>query len=142
MRISARVSYACYALLELSQHWPDDNPVQIHQIAEKQGIPMKYLIQILIQLKQLGLVKSVRGKKGGYLLAKAPNTINLGEVIREVSGPILQVNAGANGNGSSMLFKEIWRNVEKAAVDVVDDISFERISHQANSLRSTGSYTI
>ena len=142
MRISARVSYACYALLELSMHWPEDNPVQIHLIAEKQGIPMKYLIQILIQLKQLGLVKSIRGKKGGYLLAKAPNTINLGDVIREVSGPMLQVNAGTNGNGSSMLFKDIWQNVEKAAVDVVDDISFERISHRANAMRTTGSYAI
>jgi DNA-binding IscR family transcriptional regulator len=66
----------------------------------------------------------------------------LGEVIREVSGPILQVNAGTNGNGSSMLFKEIWRDVEKAAVDVVDGISFEHISHRANDMHTTGSYAI
>jgi Rrf2 family transcriptional regulator, cysteine metabolism repressor len=77
MRISARVSYACYALLELSMHWPEDNPVQIHQIAKKQSIPIKYLILILLQLKQLGLIRSIRGKKGGYLLARAPNTITL-----------------------------------------------------------------
>jgi len=142
MRISARVSYACYALLELSIHWPKEEPVQINEIASRQGIPMKYLIQILIQLKQLGLVRSIRGKKGGYLLARSPNSINLGQVIREVSGPILQVNPGIKGDGCRALFEQIWKELEKAAVQIIDDVDFEQIRRRANGINNTLSLNI
>ncbi|MGB3241335.1 MAG: Rrf2 family transcriptional regulator, partial [Candidatus Omnitrophota bacterium] len=63
MRISARCDYACRALLELSLHWPNEAPVHIQQISENQKIPERYLVQILIQLKRLGLVTSSRGKE-------------------------------------------------------------------------------
>ncbi len=99
MRISARCDYACRALLELALHWPNIEPVQTYTISEKQDIPMKYLVQILIQLKRMGLVESARGKHGGYSLAKPPNKISLGEVIREVGGPLLPM---ANDNWSSL----------------------------------------
>ena len=77
MRISAKIDYACRALLELSLHWPNNIPLQINTIAQNQQMPVKFLTQILLQLKQIGYVQSVRGKKGGYLLAKAPQKIRL-----------------------------------------------------------------
>ena len=65
MRISARCDYACKALLELTLHWPSKEPLQLHTISENQGISTKYLVHILIQLKRMGLIESIRGKQGG-----------------------------------------------------------------------------
>jgi len=72
MRISAKCDYACRALVELSFHWPKKIPLRIQQMSEKQEIPERFLVQILLQLKRLGFVTSSRGKNGGYNLAKAP----------------------------------------------------------------------
>ena len=102
MRVSAKCDYACKALLELALHWPNKEPVQIHEISEKQDIPIKYLVQILIQLKRIGFVDSIRGKEGGYNLAIAPDRITLGKVMREIGGPLLPManHVGAHDNGT------------------------------------------
>ena len=81
MKISAKIDYACRALLELSLHWPSQEPLQVDQIAQRQRVPVKFLTQILIHLKQVGYVESVRGKKGGYLLRKLPKEIKLNDIM-------------------------------------------------------------
>ncbi len=129
MRISARCDYACKALLELSLHWPREMPLRIATISERQEIPTRYLVQILIQLKGLGLVSSTRGKQGGYNLAQPPSRIRLGQVIRQVAGPLLPGAEVRAGNGS--LFPEIWREVEHAMAQVLDKITFEDIANKA-----------
>ncbi len=125
MRISARCDYACRALLELSLHWPDKTPVRIQRISEKQDIPERYLVQILIQLKRHGLVSSLRGKEGGYVLAKSPKNIKLGEVMRDISGALLPISDSALKNGS--VFMGIWKEVEGVMEDVLDKVSFADI---------------
>ena len=129
MRISARCDYACKALLELSLHWPRAVPLRIATISERQGIPTRYLVQILIQLKGLGLVASTRGKQGGYKLVLAPSGIRLGQVIRQVAGPLLPGADFGAGNGS--LFPEIWHEVESAMAAVLDKVTFEDIANKA-----------
>ena len=131
MLVSAKYDYACRALLELSLHWPNTEPLPITVIAERQGIPVKYLIQILIDLKNMGLVKSIRGKEGGYILAKAPNNITLKEVIENIEGSLLGITDSAK-KGSILL--PIWIEVEKALSDVLEKITFEDI---ANKFRET-----
>ncbi len=140
MRISARCDYACRALLELALHWPSIEPVQTYTISEKQDIPMKYLVQILIQLKRMGLVESARGKHGGYSLAKPPNKISLGEVIREVGGPLLPMANSATKKES--VFATIWTEVEEAMAKVLDKISFEDILNKANGMEGAIVYQI
>ncbi|MFH1552362.1 MAG: Rrf2 family transcriptional regulator [Candidatus Omnitrophota bacterium] len=125
MRISARCDYACRALLELSLHWPDNAPVHIQQISKNQEIPERYLVQILIQLKRLGLVTSSRGKEGGYKLAKSPEDIRLGEVMRRISGDLLPIADSALKNGS--VFVDIWKEVEDVMGDVLSKVSFADI---------------
>lgn len=83
MNISARTNYASRAVLALSMHWPSDTPLQIHEIAKRQDIPIKFLTQILIQLKSYGMVISIRGKNGGYLLAKNPSEISVYDIISQ-----------------------------------------------------------
>lgn len=140
MRISARCDYACKALLELALHWPSKEPMQIHTISEKQDIPMRYLVHILIQLKRIGLVVSMRGKQGGYNLAKPPHKISLGEVMRNIGGPLLPMANSARKKES--VFATIWNEVEGAMAKVLDRITFEDISSKAKGMGGAIIYQI
>ncbi len=125
MRISARCDYACKALLELSLHWSNKNPLPIQKISQAQDIPERYLVQILIQLKSQGLVRSSRGKEGGYNLAKPPENITLGEVMRIMGGPLLPIADSAVKNKS--VFASVWCDTEAAMSHVLDKVNFEGI---------------
>jgi Rrf2 family protein len=84
MRISAKAEYACVAMLELAANYGQAQPVRIKAIADAQGIPQRFLVQILLQLKTAGLVASVRGASGGYQLARPPEDISLAAVINAI----------------------------------------------------------
>lgn len=140
MMVSARCEYACRALLELSQHWPERKPIRIQTISTRQKIPMRYLVQILIQLKRAGLVASVRGKEGGYNLAKPPGKISVGEVMRYVSGPILP--APENGTKEDSVFVSVWKEVEDAMSGVLNNVSFDDMAKDKNSRENAIFYHI
>ena len=84
MRISAKAEYACVAMLELAANYAESQPLPIKTIAEAQGIPPHFLVQILLQLKTAGLVVSVRGASGGYQLARPPEAITLADIINAI----------------------------------------------------------
>jgi Rrf2 family protein len=85
--ISQKAKYALRALVALSRARQGD-PVMISQISRDQGIPKKFLEQILLELKRHGIVASYRGRLGGYALLKAPERVTFGEVLRLIDGPI------------------------------------------------------
>lgn len=85
MKLSTRSRYGTRILLELSRRG-GDKPVQVGEISRKQGIPVKYLEQLIRVLKQAGLVTSVRGPKGGHVMAKPPSEITLGQLVRLFEG--------------------------------------------------------
>src|SRR5947209_19436827 len=89
MRISAKADYAMRAALELAA--ADDPPVKGERIAESQGIPLKFLENILIDLRHAGLVVSQRGPEGGYRLDRPPSEVTVADVIRAVDGPLASV---------------------------------------------------
>ncbi|MFQ5951949.1 MAG: RrF2 family transcriptional regulator [Candidatus Omnitrophota bacterium] len=140
MRISARCDYACKAVLELALHWPNSMPLQIQEISDKQDIPLKYLPQILLQLKRLDIVESIRGKQGGYLLAKPPYEIQLGPLMREVGGPLLPVVNSATDKVS--VFVTIWKEVEDSMAKVLDKITFEDILKKEKGIEGAIVYQI
>ncbi len=84
MRVSARTEYGCIAILELADRYGSDKPVRIRHIAERHGVPPRFLVQILLQLKGAGLVDSVRGAAGGYRLILPPEEVSLGQVMEAV----------------------------------------------------------
>lgn len=86
MKISARTEYAYLALMHLAEAWASGEPVQIRRIAEEHGIPPRFLVQILAQLKGAGLVASVRGAGGGYLLNRPPHAVTLLDVLAIMEG--------------------------------------------------------
>lgn len=86
MNLTAKTEYACLAMLELAQHYEAGETVQVRRIADRNGIPGQFLVQIFQQLKRAGFVVSVRGAGGGYQLARDPGEISLAEVFDEFQG--------------------------------------------------------
>ena len=87
MKVSAKAEYACLAIIALASRRMEDPPARIREIAERHGIPERYLVQILLQLKGAGLVNSTRGASGGYRLARPAAEMTLGEVLGAIDGP-------------------------------------------------------
>jgi Rrf2 family cysteine metabolism transcriptional repressor len=121
MNISVKGEYALQAVLDLSIQ-RESRPVKIADIARRQKIPQKFLELILANLKQGGFVESRRGAEGGYLLARAPNEITIGEVLRFFEGP--QDGKTRTRKRGDTPFSDLWRRVDKAISDVIDTTTF------------------
>lgn len=141
MKISAKIDYACRALLELSLHWPNREPLSIQAISQRQGIPLKFLMQILLNLKQLGLVQSIRGNRGGYLLGKVPRDITLREVIQYFSENSLGEVKSANRKRPSIL-DTTWQEAEEMYFSFLEEKNFEDMAQRQKSLVKVPMYTI
>ena len=85
--LSQKARYALHALIVLAEH-TDGEPVMIAEVAERARVPRKFLEQILLDLKRRGIVRSLRGRAGGYLLGRQPKNITFAEVIRTIDGPL------------------------------------------------------
>ncbi len=129
MQISHKTDYSLKIILHLSNIYPDET-AQIKRIAESQDIPKKFLEQILLLLKKGGFVLSKQGPKGGYFLAKPPEEISVGDVVRFVEGPIHPISCIAPGMDESCnfatvcVFRDIWVDVEQAISEVIDSVHF------------------
>ncbi|MBL8228816.1 MAG: Rrf2 family transcriptional regulator [Bryobacterales bacterium] len=123
MNLSVKAEYALHAILDLSMQ-PQGEPVRIAEIARRQKIPQKFLELILASLKQGGFVESRRGAEGGYLLARAPESIMVGEVMRYIDGA---KNSGTRKR-SENVFADLWQRVDDAVSCVVDRTSFAELA--------------
>jgi Rrf2 family protein len=142
VQISAKTQYACVAILELAKQYLSKEPIQIRRIADEHRIPSRFLVQILIQLRNAGLVQSTRGAAGGYRLARDPRAISLGEVMCAVEGAR---DAGSNGEGDSSsamtLLQSAWTNAENAQKQVLNGINFAHLVERLKQ-RTGSDYTI
>lgn len=146
MKITYKGDYALKTILELARHY-GNSPMTIHHLAKRADIPIKFLEQILLDLKRGGFVESRRGKIGGYLLAKEPSKIKLGEVIRFIDGPIeLIACVGKNYQGCinvyNCVLRGIWQQVDRATAKIIDNITFEELLKKTNVSSSRLSYQI
>jgi Rrf2 family protein len=119
MNISVKGEYALAAIFDLTAHQVGE-PVKIGDIARRQVIPQKFLELILASLKQGGFVESRRGADGGYLLARPPDAITVGEVLRFVEG----AHSKRSRRKAETPFTEMWRNVDRAVSEVIDRTTF------------------
>ncbi len=131
MKASVKSDYACRAVEALALHHPDTRPLRIEQIATEKAIPANYLVQILIELKGKGLIRSQRGKAGGYMLARPPAEITVGDVLRAVEGDVLEFPFLREPKCPEEI-KRVWRRMKSAAEQVADEITFEQICAEAN----------
>ena len=129
MKLSVKSDYAARAVLWLSRHYQHGVARRVEDMAADQGIPANYLVQILIELKSQQIVKSQRGKEGGYLLARPPGEITLGDVLRCVHGEVFDSPALSDPQCPPEL-REAWRKLQNALNQTADSISFQRLLEQ------------
>jgi Rrf2 family protein len=136
VRISAKGEYAIKAMLDLAMH-RGRTLVPIQEIADRQGIPQRYLEQVLLSLKRAGLLTSKRGSTGGYHLARRPDEITVGAVLRAVEGAGAPFEAGgARRNGGPDDLDELWEEIAEAVSKVVDRLTFGELMARARERRS------
>jgi Rrf2 family protein len=123
--ISAKTEYACIAVLTLATRYGSGEPVRIREIADAHGIPSRFLVQILLQLKGAGIVQSTRGASGGYQLAKDPADVTLGEVMSAVDGQTGQItsNTGTPTPATRVLLAA-WKRISAAEREMLAEVTF------------------
>lgn len=130
MLVPRKSRYALRAVFELAKR-DGQGPVNMAQIAEAQAIPPRFLEVILGQLKQAGITASQRGKHGGYSLARRPDELAVGDVIRVVQGPVEVVECTGDQAADDCelsgdcVFLPMWEELRKAIATVYDSITFQ-----------------
>ena len=138
MQFPIKVEYASRAVLELALHWPNTQPLNINSIAEWQKIPLKFLTQILLDLKKIGIAESVRGQQGGYLLTKPPQEICLNAILKYyVPSQVRQ-----SKKNFSNVFEQIWGEMNQLVEDYFGKITFEDLKKKELNSRTVVSYAI
>lgn len=132
MKLSVKSDYAARAVLGLARHYGEEKALKVEELAKAHGVPANYLVQILIDLKSRNIVRSVRGKEGGYLLARPPAEITLGEVLRTVHGPLFDTSALTDAQCPSEL-RDAWKKLQDTVDQAADSITFQDLVEQAGA---------
>jgi len=136
MKISTKGEYGLRAMVDLANHY-GQGPVLLKDIAERQNISKKYLDHLISNLRTAGLVRSIRGAKGGYLLVRHPKEIKLLEIIQALEGSVSPLDCVDNiticQKTRSCVTRELWTRVKKAITDVLDSTTLESlVDHKRN----------
>jgi Rrf2 family protein len=128
MKISTKIRYGARAMLELASHY-GEGPIELKEIAKKENISLKYLEQVINSLRTGGLVKAIRGSKGGYSLAKPPSEICLYDVVETLEGPLNLLeclnDSKACQKTPSCVTRDIWMEVSDAISKIFYSVSLE-----------------
>ena len=139
MKVSLRSTYGIMAAVDLAMQ-NGSAPIQAKSIARRQGIPARFLEQVLHAMKRAGLVSSLRGAQGGYVLSKKASELSVAEILEALDGPFLAV-AGLNGQNhlrpsgkSNALLAKVWDRVYEAERQVLEAITVEELAGQQRQL--------
>jgi len=139
MKLSTRTRYGMRATIELAQH-NAPRPLQLKLIAERQDISVKYLEQLMSMLRSAGFVRSVRGSKGGYVLAKPPEQIKLSDLFHSLEGTVTTAECTDNqdycGRSADCAAREVWVKVETAINEVLSKITLADLVKSAKKRAS------
>jgi len=152
VKITYKGDYALKALFQLALRYGEGSVLSINDIAKPGDMPIKFLEQILLNLRKGGFVRSKRGASGGFVLARHPKDITVGEVIRFIEGPLEPISCieeerykGCKDT-ANCIFRDVWRQVSQAISVVVDTLTFEElvIRHKERGLgiKSVYEYSI
>lgn len=143
MRVSAKAEYACVAMIELARNYGTPQPVRVKAIADAHGIPQRFLVQILLQLKGAGLVASVRGAAGGYQLARQPKTISLATIIQVIDSvaPARPDALLADSSPAVRAVRSIWHEIQAEEQRILEECTLAELIRRLQST-SAHSYQI
>ncbi|MCH8193446.1 MAG: Rrf2 family transcriptional regulator [Planctomycetes bacterium] len=131
MKVSTRTRYGIRAAIELALHY-NQGPLQLRIIAERQQISVKYLEQLVAVLRSGGIVRSLRGAKGGYLLAKAPDQVRMSDIFRCLEGTVATSEPSeAAGRSGDCVAQQLWAQVETAVNKVLESVTLQDLLEQA-----------
>ncbi|TYZ28434.1 Rrf2 family transcriptional regulator [Selenomonas caprae] len=146
MKMSTKGRYSVTALYELALHY-GEGPVALKCVAQSQGLSENYLEQLMVPLRRAGLVKSIRGAQGGYMLGREPREITIGAIITTVEGPIAVVDcllaeAGAEDQpcerACACVTRGIWEKVCDSISEVLDSITLQTLMDNDGSRKHVG----
>ncbi len=136
MKLSTRSRYGTRMMLDLAQHY-DEGPVQIGNVSKRENISVKYLEQLIIPLKKANFIKSVRGPKGGHMLAKPPEAITVGEIVKVLEGGINLSSCIENpevcDRTRECLTRGLWEEATKAMYEKLNSATLSKMINEGSS---------
>ena len=139
MKLSTRTRYGVRAVIELAGN-QDKGSMQIKTIAHRQDISVKYLEQLMAILKSAGFVRSIRGAKGGYILAKPANQIKLSDVFNALEGPLTTVECVDNESycvkAADCVARQVWAEVQQAIMKVLQSLTLQDLVDRTKDKRA------
>lgn len=136
MKLSTKGRYGLRAMIDLAQY-SGDAPVSIISISERQDISERYLEQLVALLRKAGLVRSIRGAGGGYVLAKDMKEISVGDILRALEGSLEPVEcpgldpAGSCKSADSCVSKYVWKRINESISRTVDEIMLDQLVEES-----------
>lgn len=143
MKLSTKGRYGLRALIDLAQY-SENEPVSITSISDRQGISERYLEQLMSMLKKAGLIKSIRGAGGGYILAKDMADISVGDVLRALEGSLEPVDCSGlhpeEGcqSADSCVTKYVWKKINESINETVDGMKLDKLVEESKQMSCHG----
>lgn len=144
MKITTKGRYGLRALIDLAKY-SEIEPVSINSIATRQGISERYLEQLMTLLKKAGIIKSIRGAGGGYVLAREMSEISVGDVLRALEGSLEPVECAAFSQEDSCeaaggcVTKYVWQRINESINQTVNEISLKQLVDESKAVSHTTS---
>jgi Rrf2 family cysteine metabolism transcriptional repressor len=139
VKLSTRGEYGLRAMFDLAMR-QGEGPIPLKDIAERQAISGHYLEQLIAGLRKAGLVKSVRGAQGGYMLGRSPEEITVGDIVRVLEGPIgptecvSEDDAAYCDRSETCIARRVWARVRDSIVEVMDSITLKDMCAEAEKI--------
>jgi Rrf2 family protein len=139
MKMSKRATYGILAAVDLAIH-VKEAPIQARAISRRQGIPLRFLEQVLHAMKNAGLVESHRGAQGGYLLSREPAELSLVDIFESLEGPVFhrsridQRTRNRHATKPELLLSDVWEQVQQAERQVLEGITVEQLAARQRSI--------
>jgi len=127
VKLSVKVDYACRVLVQLARMHGRTELAHIEELARLEAVPANYLVQILSELRNGGLITSRRGKQGGYALAKRPEEVSLYEILKLIEGDVLELGGAVEGQSGKSVARA-WREVRTALEEKCREITLAQLS--------------
>lgn len=147
MKLTTRGRYGLRAVLDLAVN-TDDEAVALSQIAERQGISMNYLEQLVAKLKKSGIVHGIRGAQGGYVLAMPAEEISVGDILRALEGDLIPVDCSELNNDDTpcsnsdiCVTKYVWKRISDSINDAVDGIMLSDLVEKTKRVQAEAGIT-
>ena len=132
MRISQKLDYACRAMAQLAKRHDGRTITRLDELAQREAVSANFLVQILNDLRRAGLVESRRGKSGGYMLARKPDTIHLREIVEAVEPSLLSFSTHTEGE-SGISVRAAWETVARELRDHLERVTLPHLAEKSEA---------